>query len=185
MGRDAVGAAKRTRADVVLLDVALPDMEGAEVAKALKKRVPGVRVLAFSGYTDEEHVVPMLEAGVLGFVDKLDDMKTLIEGIHSVAAGRAFYSPSVLGIIQSRSSRVGEQKDCYKSTAAEREVLRLACDDVPVKQIAARLRRSAKAVYRCMERLAKKMDCHTLTGLGARAVRDGHVTASPARRPQP
>ncbi|KIL99442.1 DNA-binding response regulator LuxR family [Paramagnetospirillum magnetotacticum MS-1] len=94
-GSDTLAALENVRPDVLVLDIALPDINGIEVARAALKRHPGLQVVALSGFADRIYIEEMLKAGAHGYVVKSAGADELVSAIRAVAAGRSFLSPDV------------------------------------------------------------------------------------------
>lgn len=94
-GQETLDAVDRTRPEVLLLDIALPDMNGIEVAKRVLARHPGIRIVALSGYTERMYVSEMMKAGARAYVVKSAGADELVRAIHAVVDGNLFLSPEV------------------------------------------------------------------------------------------
>ncbi len=147
--------------DVAVLDVALPQLNGAQVAARVKAACPGVRVLGLSAYGDAAHVRAFVEAGASGYVLKHAAAQELCEAIRTVASGGTHFAPETVP----RSSE-GEAGQVFESdvplSPREVEVVRLVAWGYSNKDIAARLHVSSKTVEGYKTRLFEKL------GLGSR-----------------
>ena len=94
-GAEALDAVATQGYDVVLLDISLPDMNGVEVLKRLKRKAPRVAVLMFSMYREDQYAVRALKAGAAGYLSKTVDAAQMIGAIQQVAAGRKYVSPAM------------------------------------------------------------------------------------------
>ncbi|KAF1024637.1 MAG: Response regulator UvrY [Burkholderia plantarii] len=94
-GADALAAAERGVFDVILLDISLPDMNGIEVLKRLKRRLPATPVLMFSMYREDQYAVRALKAGASGYLSKSVNVTQMIGAIQQVASGRKYVSPAL------------------------------------------------------------------------------------------
>src|SRR5712691_681292 len=94
-GRQAVQLAKKLRPDVVLMDIAMPLLNGLEATRQIVKEVPSSRVLILSSYSDDEYVHQLTEAGAAGYLLKQADITDVVRAIHEAKKGNAFYSPAI------------------------------------------------------------------------------------------
>src|SRR5437868_5776661 len=94
-GREAIEAAERLQPDVVLMDLAMPGLNGMEATRQLTQRVPGARVLILTGYTDEERLLEVLRAGAAGYVIKRSDVHELLLAIQAVYRGNPYISSAL------------------------------------------------------------------------------------------
>jgi len=95
-GRKAVEMAKSLRPDVVLLDLAMPNLNGLEATRQILKEVPGVKVLILSSFSDDDRVQELIEAGAIGYLAKQTAAHDLVKGIREAKKGNASFSPSIL-----------------------------------------------------------------------------------------
>jgi DNA-binding NarL/FixJ family response regulator len=141
-------------ADVVLVDVVLPRMNGARVTEQLVKKYPNVRVLAFSAFEDMRYVEEMLSAGALGYVVKRMPSDDLLRAIRSVARGETFLDPSLRQLLQ--KNRVES-----KLSRREHAVLKGVARGLALKEIAATLDVSVRSVETYRERAMEKLSLET------------------------
>ena len=93
-GREAVEKVRELEPDVVLMDLAMPIMGGLEATRRIRRQFPSTRVLALTQYDDSEYVIPVIEAGAVGFVTKMGAFSELTSAIQAVYRGESFLSPS-------------------------------------------------------------------------------------------
>ena len=179
-GREAVDMAKKLKPDVVLMDVAMPVMEGVEATRRLHKESPGVKVLVLTQHDDSEHVFSAIEAGAFGFISKTAASSELTSGIRSVYRGDSFLSPSVARcfVEEWQHGAAGTKShDPYEQlTDREREVLKLLAEGHTTKQVAALLVISPKTVDGHKTSLMAKLDLHNRSDLLKYALRKGITT---------
>src|ERR1700744_2392739 len=108
-GAEALEAVAQRDYDVVLLDISLPDRNGVEVLKRLKRKAPRVAVLMFSMYREDQYAVRALKAGAAGYLSKTVDAAQMIAAIQQVAAGRKYVSPAMAEALADYVSFDGEQ----------------------------------------------------------------------------
>jgi DNA-binding NarL/FixJ family response regulator len=173
------GAAARALAadcscDVVLLDVQLPNLSGAAVARQLQTLDPAPRILVYSAYDDPASVRPLLEAGVAGYVLKTESLYTLLEAIRAVAQGRPWYSPAVQAEVLSWARGNGMlPTDVETLTTREREVLRHLAQGASNREIAMALNISINTVARHVSNILAKLGGHNRVEVALRAVEEG------------
>jgi len=179
-GREALEMAKELAPDVVLMDIAMPIMDGVEATRRIRKEFPKVKVLALTQYDDKAHVFPVIEAGASGFISKTAVSSELAAGIRSVYRGDSFLSPSVARFLVEDYQQVAsmkESQDPYEQlTNREREVLKLVVEGHTTQEIAAMLVLSPKTVERHKTNLMAKLDIHNRTELIKYALRKGIIT---------
>ncbi len=181
-GTEAVALAAELKPDVVVMDIAMPGLNGCEATRQIVARNPAARVLALSAHNDDEYVVRLVAAGALGFVEKQSSGALLARAIREVAAGRAFFSPGVSRPLLRRQRKAREQgraagAERASLTSREEEVLQLVAEGAANKQIAARLGISIKTVEKHRQQLMDKLDIHETAGLTRYAIASGTIEA--------
>lgn len=153
-GRDAVQLAKELRPDVVLLDLAMPELDGLETARRITRAAPRSRILILSGYADEAYVTRALSAGAAGYALKGESPEVLVKAIHSVHAGGEWFSERL-----AKTVAKAKGGDLPKSplTHREREVLKLLAEGLTVREVAEILGLSQKTVDTHKTNLMKKL----------------------------
>jgi two-component system NarL family response regulator len=175
-GRTALAQVQERGPDVVVMDIAMPDMNGVEATRRLRSETPGVQVVALSAYPDKRYVLAMLEAGAQGFVVKSGAAEELLSAIRAVSRGQSYLSPRVAGsVIRASIGRLfPEEPSAYTLLSArEREVVQLLAEGKTSKEIGARLHVSAKTVEAHRRNLMRKLDLHSVADLTKYAVREG------------
>lgn len=144
-GREAIELALAHRPDVALLDIRMPRLDGLGAAAELRRAVPDTAVVMLTTFGEDSHVERALAEGADGFLLKAGDPRELITGVHAVASGGAYLSPSVAKRVigrlgTDRLSRAGEARRLVESlTPREREVLSLLAQGLPNAEIGRRL----------------------------------------------
>jgi two-component system response regulator NreC len=175
-GMEAMEKMKELLPDVVLLDLAMPLMNGLDTTRRMRKEFPKTKVLALTQYDDSEYVVPVIEAGARGFVTKAAAFSELATAIQAVARGDSYLSPSAANALieecQQKVATPGGDKDAYQSlTDREREVLKLVAEGYTAKEIANMLYISTKTVEWHKTSLMNKLNIHNKTELIKFAIR--------------
>jgi len=175
-GLEAMDKVKELLPDVVLLDLAMPIMNGLDTTRRIRKEFPKTKVLALTQYDDSEYVVPVIEAGARGFVTKAAAFSELASAIQAVASGDSYLSPSAASALieecQQKVASPNGEKDAYQSlTDREREVLKLVAEGYTAKEIASMLYISTKTVEWHKTSLMNKLKIHNKTDLIKFAIR--------------
>jgi DNA-binding NarL/FixJ family response regulator len=178
-GRVAVRLAKKTPPDVVLMDVAMPGMNGLEATRQIVRNVPSAKVLVLTSYGDDDYVAQLLEAGAIGYLLKQTAAADLLKAIREVRRGKAFFSPVIAKRLrqQSRDAFTEGQPDpkAGKLSSREAEVLQLVAEGFANKQIAAELSISIKTVEKHRQQAMNKLNIHDIAGLTRYAMTKGWV----------
>jgi DNA-binding NarL/FixJ family response regulator len=175
-GREAVRLARELAPDLVVMDVAMPDLNGVEAARQIVQANPEAKVLALSMHSDAQFVARMLEAGASGYLLKDGAFDELEAGIRQVAEGKTYLSPAIAGtVVKDYVRRMGgsETEDISPLSPREREVLQLLAEGLVSKQIAARLGLSVKTIETHRGRLMDKLGLRSVAELTKYAIRQG------------
>jgi two-component system, NarL family, invasion response regulator UvrY len=156
-GAEALALAAKQVYDVILLDISLPDMNGVEVLKRVKRKAPRVPVLMFSMYREDQYAVRALKAGAAGYLSKTIDAAQLIGAIQQVAAGRKYVSPEMAEALADYVSFDGEQLPHEKLSDREYQTLCMLASGLRLTDIANALSLSVKTVSVYRTRLLEKM----------------------------
>ena len=162
-GRKAVAMACQLKPDVVVMDIAMPLLNGLEATRQIKIQCPDVKVLILSMHDNEEYIRQVLEAGAMGYILKDAAARELISAIQSVYRGEAVLSPAVTRLVIEDYLRWGGTRPQEVSdglSPREREVLQLIAEGYTNKQIAEILSISIKTVQAHRNSLMQKLDLH-------------------------
>ena len=178
-GREAVQQAIQLRPDVVILDLAMPRLNGVEAVQQIERRAPGVRVLVLSMYADEAYVTRAVRAGAAGYLLKDSADADLIRAVSAVAQGKSFFSPTVARIILDEYGRQLAAKgvtDRFDTLSErEREVFQLIAEGYTNKEVADLLHISPATVETHRAHIMEKLDLHSTAELVLCAVRKGVI----------
>lgn len=182
-GRDAVTLAVKLRPQVVLMDIAMPELNGFEATRQILRVAPKTRILVLSAYSDDQYVAQMSELGAAGYVMKQDSGRTLAQAIKAVASGQSYFSPCVGKRLQDAADRAFERgatanKAERPLTPREAEVLQLVAEGAANKQIALNLGISIKTVEKHRQQVMDKLDIHETAGLTRHAIATGIIESS-------
>ena len=165
-GREALRLIKRHNPDIVLMDIAMPEMNGLEATVLAKKQFPSVRVILLSERSSEEFVLRALRSGAEGFVLKDDPVDELYSAIKAVAQGGEHLSSQVTRrVVQGYLGRQPGAEASVKLTTRQREVLQLIADGKATKEIASLLKISINTVKTHRLKLMEKLGAHEITGV--------------------
>ncbi len=177
-GRQAVEAVAALKPDVVLMDVAMPVMNGLEATQAIKKRSPDTRVLVLTQYESKEYVMSLLQAGAAGYVLKLAPIEELLEAIRAVHTQGAFLPPELLQTVMQRMVEPPVPATTTHAILTEREIeiLRLIAEGLTGQEIAERLCISRKTVVTHRANIMEKLGVHNTAELIRHAIREQIVS---------
>ena len=162
-GEEALRLAAELQPDVILLDIAMPDMDGAEICRRLKRSLPNAAVLVLSAFDTEEAVMAALTAGASGYVVKTISHQRLVEGIRAIARGEMLLSPTVAAKVVQQLARTRQEKEreadaLQALTPREREVFHLVAQGYTNAEIAERLVLSEKTVKTHLRNISNKLN---------------------------
>jgi DNA-binding NarL/FixJ family response regulator len=176
-GAEAVVAVRRLRPDVVIMDVAMPGMNGIEATRQIKSEFPDACVLALTMYEDERYFVEILNAGAAGYIPKRAAPDDLASAVRAVARGHIFLHSSLARFLVEQESSP-DPSVASVLTPRELEVLKLIADGKTSREIADELVISVKTVDRHRENIMAKLDIHNRVDLVKYAIRTGIVDSS-------
>ena len=177
-GREAVRQVSKIRPDVVILDIAMPDLNGIEATKQISKNDPGTRVVILSMHAGKENIFRALNAGAQGYLLKESAGQEVIKAIHAVHAGGRYLSQRITETLVEDYLSLQVQPASGKSpmellSSREREILQLVVEGKSSAEIAETLYLSPKTVETYRSRLMKKLDVNNLPSLVKFAIRHG------------
>jgi DNA-binding NarL/FixJ family response regulator len=175
-GRAACQWARDLQPDIVILDVSMPHLNGAQAAEQLKRVCPNARVLALTVHEDTGYLRQLLEAGAAGYVLKRSAAEELIRAIRIVAAGGVYLDPNLAGKVVDRFVRKQSTNDALQGSDLsdrETEVLRLVAQGYSNKEIAAQLNISIKTVETYKARSIEKLGLHSRVEIVRYALQQG------------
>jgi DNA-binding NarL/FixJ family response regulator len=178
-GREAVKKASQLKPDLVLMDIAMSNLNGLEATRQIKKNLPKVKVLILTMHKNEEYVLQSLQAGASGYLLKEAAVEDLVSAIHSVYRLDSFLSPAVSKtVIEAYLSKNKSNKQLSPFeilTDREREVLQLIAEGHTNQEIADTLFISVKTVEAHRSNIMRKLDIHDITKLVKYAIKKGIV----------
>jgi two-component system response regulator NreC len=179
-GREALELAQTLHPDIILMDITMPDLNGLEATRLIKKKLPDVKVLILTMHANDEYLFQVLQAGGSGYVLKKAADSELIGAIQAVHRGEAFLYPEVTKmLVQDYLQRVREgieRQSFAVLTEREREVLKLVAEGYTTQEIADILVLSPKTVETHRAHIMDKLGLHSRAELVKYALRKGILT---------
>jgi DNA-binding NarL/FixJ family response regulator len=174
-GQEAVKVVESLRPDVVLMDVAMPGLNGLEAADRITKQWPQVRVIILSMHENEEYLRQALKAGALGYLLKGADLSELEHAIRAASRGETYLTPSVARYTAEtyRDGTGRELTPLERLSPRQREILQLIAEGHSTKEMAYRLNLSVKTIETHRTQLMDRLDIHDIAGLVRFALKAG------------
>jgi DNA-binding NarL/FixJ family response regulator len=182
-GRQAVELTQKLHPDVIVMDIAMPQMNGLEATRQILKAFPKIKVIILSAHSDDAYVENAIAGGAVGYLIKQTSAHFLSEAIREVHKGNTFFSPTVAKRFQKRRQDSLDRKGVPKAggirlSSRETEVLQLIAEGEANKQIAEKLAISIKTVEKHRDHLMHKLDIHDTAGLTRYAIAVGIIESS-------
>ena len=175
-GQEACELAGRLHPDVVLLDIAMPGLNGIDATRKIKAEWPEIGILILTLYDDEQYIYALVDAGAAGYLLKTSDGSQLADAVHRIRQGEAVLSPAITEKVLRRMTkdrRAGEQSAATPLSEREQEVLRLAARGESNKLIARELQVSVRTVHAHMRHIFNKLGVASRTEAVMLGVRQG------------
>jgi DNA-binding NarL/FixJ family response regulator len=180
-GREAVQKAIELKPDVAVVDIGMPELDGVEVARQIRERVPSTKVLVLTMHESDQMVKRALDAGALGYILKSDLTECLARAVKAVSESKRFLTPKVSeivldGFLKTRSQRQQGERAGARITPRESEIIRLLAEGKANKEIAAQLGITVRTVETHRAKIMLKLGLHSLAELIHYAMRHGIAT---------
>jgi DNA-binding NarL/FixJ family response regulator len=178
-GRMTERLARELLPDVIIMDVAMPDLNGLEATRQIAAELPGVKIIALSMHDDRRFVLNMLKAGAAGYILKDDAFKNLSKAIRMVMANKTYLSNKISDLVEGNcltSSTGMKSTDFQLLSCREREVLQLVADGKTSNEIAENLHISTKTVESHRQNVTIKLNIKNVAELTKYAIREGLTT---------
>jgi len=177
-GQYAVEAVARLKPDVVLMDIAMPGMNGLEATREIHARFPATRILVLTQHDSKEYIVPMLQAGAVGYLTKDVRAGELADAIRTVYEHGAYLHPNVTHALVNALAQAADANETQPMlTEREIQVVRLIAEGLSNREIAERLSISVKTVDTHRGNIMEKLGVHNTAELIKYAIRKGIVQA--------
>jgi DNA-binding NarL/FixJ family response regulator len=179
-GRQAVQLTRKLRPAVVVMDIAMPLLNGLEATRQIREEFPETKVLILSAHSDEAYVEQVTLLGAAGFLLKQTTSEVLAKAIREVHKGNTFFGSRIVKRVRDRVMDRGEKfkKKGNSLSSREAEVLQLIAEGKPNKQVAAELGVSFKTVDKHRQHLMSKLNIHDVAGLTRYAIAEGIIESS-------
>jgi len=169
-GLEAVVHAEELRPDIAILDIAMPDMNGIEAARRIRKACPRTEILLLSVHHSDQLIRQIIEAGVRGFIVKSDSDQDLLKAVETLSNHKPWMTGVAAELLV--SSREGQNDNLERLTSREREIVQLLAEGKTSKQIATALGISVKTAETHRANLMRKLEIHSVSELVRYAVRN-------------
>jgi len=175
-GREAIAMAGESRPDIIVMDLLMPDLNGLDAARQIKKKLPLVEILILSGHEDTELIQTVFDAGIRAFIFKSQDRTHLVPAINSLLARKPYLTPRISEVLFSRFENrdTGAAKETRADaalTAREREIIQLLAEGRSNKEVASSLDISIKTVETHRASIMRKLGIDRLSDLVRYAIR--------------
>jgi DNA-binding NarL/FixJ family response regulator len=182
-GRQAVAMARKLRPAVIVMDIAMPLLNGLEAARQILEAVPETKVLILSAHSDDAYVERAIESGVAGFLLKQTSSHELSKAIREVQKGNTFFSPSIAKHLHNHFEKSPGRAGLHLKkgvclTSREVEVLQLIAEGKANKETATELGLSTKTIEKHRENLMRKLNIHDTASLTRYAIEAGIIESS-------
>jgi len=183
-GRDAVDKASRLKPDAVIIDIAMPSLNGLEAVRQIVKAVPHTKVLVLTMYDSDPLIQQVLRAGARGYLLKSDAGRDLVSAIDALRRNKTFFTPKVSQMVLNgylgkspKEREVEGEPESLRLTSRQREIVQLLAEGKSSKEVAAVLGLSVKTAETHRANIMRKLDCHSVTELVRYAIRN-HIIAA-------
>ncbi|MEP6605307.1 MAG: response regulator transcription factor [Nitrosospira sp.] len=179
-GREAVQMARSVRPDVILMDLAMPLLNGLQATRQIIESDPSAKILIISAHSDDVYVDNMIESGAIGFLEKHTSGEIIVKAVGEAAQGKAYFSPAIGRRLEATRKRQQGRDGLIKAgrphlTAREFEVLQLIAESLANKEIALELLISIKTVEKHRQAVMDKLNIHDTAGLTRYAISAGII----------
>ena len=174
-GREAVAKATEFHPDLVVLDIAMPEMNGLEAARQIRHAVPSAKILVLSVHHIDQFAQEFIDAGVRGYLLKGDAGRMLVDAVRTVLKGEKFFTPSLVETADGLVRESGLTPPTKRLTRREREVLQLLAEGRSNKEIGTALHITTKTAETHRARLMAKLGVHSVAELVRYAIRNNIV----------
>lgn len=183
-GREAVEKATKLKPDAMVIDIAMPSLNGLEAVRQIVKAVPNCRVLVLTMYDSDPLIQQVLQAGARGYLLKSDAGRDLVSAIDALRRNKTFFTPKVSQMVlegyldkNPKEKEPEAEAERLRLTSRQREIVQLLAEGKSSKEVAAVLGLSVKTAETHRANIMRKLDCHSVTELVRYAIRN-HIIAA-------
>jgi len=182
-GREAIQLTAKLRPEIVVMDIAMPMLNGLEATRQILKAFPATKVLILSAHSDAEYVEQVVKAGAKGYLVKQSSGEVLAKAIRELHEGKTFFTPAIARLLQEGFQKSADgvglrKKGDRQLTSRETELLQLIAEGMANKQVASELGISIKTVEKHRQHLMEKLNIHDIAGLTRFAIAEGIIESS-------
>lgn len=175
-GYQAVSLAKELRPDIVIMDLAMPNMNGIEATRQIKSEHPEIEVVVLSMHATRNYVLQVLQAGASAYLLKDSAFEELSTALLAISRGGMYLSPAITKTAALSNLKGGTPGPAEHLTKRELQVLQLIAEGISTKDIAARLELSVKTVETHRKQIMDKLEIRSIAGLTKYCIREGLTT---------
>ena len=175
-GAQVLRLAEELAPDVIIMDIAMPNMNGIDATGFILKKNPDAKIIALSMHSNRQFVVEMLKAGALGYVLKSYLFEELLKAIHTVTAGQHYLSPKITNVLVEdylEHEPTDQNVTLHNLTKKQRDIIRFIANGLTTKQIALRMNKSPKTVDANKRRIMDIIGIDSIAELTKYAIRQG------------
>src|SRR5580693_7923569 len=185
-GRDAVEKASKLKPDVVVIDIAMPSLNGLEAVRQIVKAVPNAKVLVLTMYDSDPLIQQVLQAGARGYLLKSDAGRDLVSAVDALRRNKTFFTPKVAQMVlegylgrptKENDEESNNRKNGLRLTARQKQILQLLAEGKSSKEVAVALNISVKTAETHRANIMRRLDCHSVTELVRYAIRNHIIQA--------
>lgn len=183
-GREALEKAEELNPHVTILDISMPEMNGLEAARRIKKRVPETKILVLSVHDSDSLIQQVLETGARGYILKSDAARDLVTAVDALLCNKTFFTRRVEQVVQDgylgkigSDGQDGPELNALRLTARQREIVQLLAEGKSSKEVATELDISVKTAETHRANIMRRLECHSVTELVRYAVRNHIIEA--------
>ncbi|HXU93751.1 MAG TPA: response regulator transcription factor [Gallionella sp.] len=170
---EVVDLARKTSAQIVCMDIAIPGMNGIEITRHLVAACPDVKVIALSSYSDQRYVMDMMNAGASAYITKAEATDELLRAIDALRHNRKYLCPDVMDAVTGAMSLQSHTASSPRLGSRERQVLQLVAEGLTSAMIAEQLYIALSTVEVHRRNIMRKLNLHTVAELTRYAIKNG------------
>lgn len=178
-GTAAIELARELKPDVIIMDVAMPGMNGINATRQIKAEMPDLKIVALSAYDNREYVMGMVKAGVSGYLLKDCAFEELVRAIRTILQNKSYLSPDAAKVVLDAQSEtriaLGDLVNSAALSALDLEMIKLLAEGKSAREIAAKNNQSVKTVEGRRRRIMRKLNINSTAELVRYAIREGVV----------